>query len=252
MKHVLISGAGSGIGRAAAARLAEEGYACLLLGRTKAKLEDTRAALPNPDAHRIVVADVRDKLAIQNGLRAEKLSGLHAVVANAGVGGPNVYGPDDRWDEVLATNLSGVYFLVNESLPYLRGEADGYRHVVVISSILARIGIPDYSAYCASKAGLLGLMRSWAVAFARDRILVNAICPGWVDTDMARQGIRTYAQAVNKSYEEAYKEQMSQVLLRKMSRPEEIANLIAFLLSDAQNSFTGQAFDINNGAFMPA
>ena len=95
------------------------------------------------------------------------------------------------------------------------------------------------------------MMRFWAAQYARDKILVNAICPGWVETDMARQGIQAYADAVNKSYDQAFEEQMSMVPLQKMSQPEEVANLVCFLLSEEQTSFTGQTFDINNGALMP-
>jgi 3-oxoacyl-[acyl-carrier protein] reductase len=95
-------------------------------------------------------------------------------------------------------------------------------------------------------------MRSWAVEFATDKILVNAICPGWVNTDMATQGLKNFAQSTGRSYENIYHEEMGRVLLGKMSEPEEIANLVKFLISQEQSSITGQTIDINNGALMPS
>ena len=174
------------------------------------------------------------------------------VVANAGLGGENHYGPEDRWQEVIDTNLTGTYQLVEEALPFFAPETASYRHIIVISSILARLGVPGYTAYCASKAGLLGLTRSWAAMLASQKVLVNAICPGWVSTDMAQQGLQTFAEDSGKSYEAVYAEQISQVPLGKMSEPDEIARLVGFLLSDQQTSITGQTFDINNGALMPS
>ncbi len=248
-KTILVSGAGTGIGQAAAKGLAERGYALVLLGRNQENLEKTRAMLAEPEAHAIISADIRNAQEIKNGL-AEIKPALHGVIANAGLGGENQYGENDRWQEIIETNLTGTYQLVEETLPYFAPKEDGFRHVVIISSILARLGVPGYSAYCASKAGLLGLMRSWSVELAAQNILVNAIAPGWVSTDMATQGLETFAKSAGKSYEEIYQEQMSHVLLGKMSEPEEIAELIVYLVS--QTSITGQTLDINNGAIMPA
>ena len=111
--------------------------------------------------------------------------------------------------------------------------------------------MPRYSAYCASKAGLLGLTRSLAAELAQDKILVNALCPGWVDTTMAHEGLRAFSEALKISKEEALKKAMNDVPLGKMSKPDEIAQFIVFLISNAQTSITGQTLDINNGAMMP-
>ena len=114
---------------------------------------------------------------------------LDALVANAGIGGPNEAGDGDRWDDIVQTNLYGTYWC---AAPRSRCLPDGGR-IVVTSSILARIGVPGYTAYCASKAGLLGLVRSLAAELAPRRIQVNAICPGWVNTDMAWEGLAAFA-----------------------------------------------------------
>jgi NAD(P)-dependent dehydrogenase (short-subunit alcohol dehydrogenase family) len=246
---ILVSGAGSGIGRAITKALAEEGYPVLLLGRRQDALEETLSTLGEPAKHKIIVADMRDAGAIKAGLK-EIAPVLHGVVANAGLGGENHYGEGDRWGEIVETNLTGTYQLVREALPYFASKDAGYRQIVIVSSILARLGVPGYSAYCASKAGLLGLMRSWAVEFAAEKILVNAVAPGWVSTEMATQGLETFAESAGKTYDEIYAEQMADVPLGKMSTPAEVAELVKFML--AQTSMTGQTIDFNNGAIMPA
>ncbi|MFQ5449801.1 MAG: SDR family NAD(P)-dependent oxidoreductase [Nitrospinaceae bacterium] len=250
-KSVVVTGAGTGIGQAIARILAEKEYALVLLGRNRDRLETTRSALKNPGNHQSFSCDIRRRDQIRGALEKSGIRSLYAVVANAGMGGENHYAGEDPWQEILDTNLTGSYHTINECLPFLKKNTGSYRKIVIISSILARLGVPGYSAYCASKAGLLGLMRSLAAELTGDRILVNAVCPGWVNTDMAHQGLQGFANALKVSKDEAYRQAMSQVPLGKMSEPEEVAQLVAFLVSDAQVSCTGQTFDINNGALMP-
>lgn len=253
-RFYLISGAGSGIGRAIAHRIASNDpqNGVILLGRNKDRLEKVKRELPRSQSHQVLIADIKNRNELIQSLRDARLSdfNLKAVIANAGLGGENQYGAHDRWDEIIDTNLSGTYHLVQEALPALRSMNEPYRHIVVISSVLARLGVPKYSAYCASKAGLLGLTRSWAAEFATDRILVNALCPGWVDTEMARSGLSDMAKASGRSIDDVRRTEMERVPLGKMSTPLEVAALVQFLLSDDQCSITGQAFDINGGAFM--
>jgi len=248
---IVVTGGGSGIGRAIAEELDAQGYHLILMGRTKDSLEQTQTSLKHPDNHQIFPVDIRKPDDLWKALQASAVETLHAVVVNAGVGGENHYGDDDRWQEIVDTNLTGSYHTIRQCLPYLKQPAEGFRHIVILSSILARLGVPGYSAYCASKAGLLGLMRSLANELTADKILVNALCPGWVDTAMARQGLQGFAEALSISEDEAYQKAMSEVPLGKMSTPQEIAGFVQYLVSDAQTSITGQTLDINNGALMP-
>ena len=245
-KTYIISGAGTGIGRAIAQNLASAGNQCILLGRNLDKLLQTLTMLDGTN-HHILVADIRDKESLAKA--AEQLADVtvNGLIANSGIGGENYWGNDDRWDAIIDTNLTGTYNFVNTFLPNLR-KADGEKHIVITSSVLARLGVPDYSAYCASKAGLLGLMRSWAAQFAKENILVNAICPGWVDTDMAQSGLQSIADSIGITKQEFYDMAMQSVPLRRMSDPEEVADLVKYLIT--QRSVTGQAFDINGGAVM--
>jgi NAD(P)-dependent dehydrogenase (short-subunit alcohol dehydrogenase family) len=228
-KHVAVTGAARGIGLAIAERLAAEGARLTLLDRDEPRL----------DGATIRVVDISDRDAVFAAFNEP----LDALVANAGIGGGTEPGENDRFDEILQTNLYGTYWCVRAAEPLL---ADGGR-IVVTSSILSRIGVAGYTGYCASKAALLGLVRSLAAELAPRRIQVNAICPGWVDTDMTRLGLSLFEGLTQ---EEAWDVAKQEVPLRRMSDPSEIAGTVAWLLSDDSVGVTGQAIDQNNGAFM--
>ena len=247
-RHIVISGAGSGIGRSIAQTLAERGYSLILLGRNLGNLESTKNLLKNPSQHQCQPCDIRNSGEIHQALA--NVSSLYGLIANAGIGGENQYGDQDRWQEIIDTNLTGTYQTIQECLPLIKKNPAPFKKIIIISSILARLGVPGYSGYCASKAGLLGLTRSLAGEYNNDGILVNALCPGWVDTEMAQEGLRSFADTLKISKEDAYKEAMTQVPLGKMSKPEEVAQLVAYLASKEQTSLTGQTLDINNGALM--
>ena len=250
-KLVLITGAGSGIGRSISENLAEQGFSLILSGRNLDNLEKTKTKLKNPENHCAHACDIRKIRDVKSALQKNNIKSLYGLVANAGIGGENTYGEKDRWREVIETNLTGTYQTIQECLPYLKKDDAPFKKVVILSSILARLGVPGYSAYCSSKAGLLGLTRALAAEHSGNKILINALCPGWVNTDMAQEGIDGFADALKITKEQAYQEAMKQVPLGKMSEPEEIAQLISYLLSEQQTSLTGQTIDINNGALMP-
>ena len=248
---VLITGAGGGIGKAIAQCLSKNNYSLILLGRAMDNLLETKKSLDSPGDHQCISCDIRLSEDIAKALKNIKINSLYALIANAGVGGENDYSSNDRWQEIIDTNLTGTYNTIHESLPYLKKNKSSFKKIVILSSILARLGVPGYSAYCASKAGLLGLTRSLANELAQEKILVNALCPGWVNTTMAHEGLRAFSETLKISKEEALIQAMNDVPLAKMSQPDEIALFIVFLISNAQTSITGQTLDINNGAIMP-
>jgi NAD(P)-dependent dehydrogenase (short-subunit alcohol dehydrogenase family) len=245
--NYLITGAGSGIGQAIAIELSKQGHNFFLLGRNKNNLKSTLSQLKK-GKHQLFIGDIKNAKDLKNIVNKHPELILDGIIANAGVGGENSFGDNDRWAEIINTNLTGTYSTVQYFLPALRRSANAYKQIIITSSVLARLGVANYSAYCASKAGLLGLMRSWAVEFAPENILVNAICPGWVNTDMAQSGLQGIADGIGISKSAFYDMAMQSVPLKKMSEPQEIADLVAYLLK--QTSITGQTIDINAGSVM--
>jgi NAD(P)-dependent dehydrogenase (short-subunit alcohol dehydrogenase family) len=250
-RHVVVTGAGRGIGRAIALRLAGEGDAVTLMGLEGGVLEET-AELVGGRRH-VEACDIRDRDAVDAAVAraADALGLVHALVAVSGIGGGNGENDEggDRFDDLVRTNLNGTYYCVRAALRHLAPGPE-QRHIVVISSILARIAVPGYTGYSASKAGLLGLVRSLAAELASDDVLVNAICPGWVETDMAWLGLDLLAGEIGGTRDDAYEVAMGAVPLGRMALPEEVAGTVAWLLSPVARGITGQAIDQNGGAWM--
>jgi NAD(P)-dependent dehydrogenase (short-subunit alcohol dehydrogenase family) len=250
-KHVVVTGGGTGIGRAIAERVAREGASVTLVARGRERLEATAASIEAPV--RVEPCDIRQRRRVEWAFEraASALGPIHALVAASGIGGPNGEHDSggDRFDDIVETNVNGTYYAIRAALRHLAPGPDT-RHVVVISSILARIAVPGYTGYSASKAGLLGLVRSFAAELAPIGVQVNAICPGWVDTDMAWQGLDAAAAASGGTRDDAYRDAMREVPLGRMSQPEDVAGTVAWLLSPDARGVTGQAIDQNGGAWV--
>ena len=251
-QHVVVTGAGTGIGRAMALRFAQEGARLSLLARDVGRLRATAEASELPAGQVFVEAcDVRDREAVTRWFAraAEALGPIQVLVANSGIGGPNQAGPEDRFDDLVATNLIGTYSCLRAAESHL-APGPKARHLIAIASILGRIGVPGYSGYCASKAGVLGLVRALAAEHAAKGVQVNAVCPGWVDTSMAREGLEDMARAMGVGVEEAHRIAMQAVPRGRMSTPEEVAGLVSWLASEDALGMSGQGVDVNGGAFM--
>jgi NAD(P)-dependent dehydrogenase (short-subunit alcohol dehydrogenase family) len=252
-RHIAITGAGTGIGRAIALRLAREGATLSLFGRRLSLLQETAREVEGlgVEAPFLRPLDIRDAKEVD--LAFDEAAGaqgaLYALVANAGIGGPNEPGDSDRFDDLVATNLGGSYACARAAQRQL-GTKSERRHILFVSSILGRIGVAGYTGYCASKAGLLGLTRALAMELAPEEIQVNAVCPGWVDTDMAREGLAGLGEALGVGPEKAHDIAMEDVPLGCMGQPDEVAGLVAYLLSEDGRGITGQGLDMNGGAWM--
>jgi NAD(P)-dependent dehydrogenase (short-subunit alcohol dehydrogenase family) len=248
-RAAVVTGAGTGIGRAVALRLARAGARVALLGRRRAPLEAVAAEAKGGALARSV--DVRERKEVERAFDdvARQLGPLHLLVANAGVGGPDVVGGEDRFDEIVRTNLDGAYFCLRAFERHLAPGPE-LRCAVVVSSCVARFGVPGIAAYSAAKAGQLGLVRSFAAELAPRGVRVNAICPGWVETSMAADRMREIAAELGRDYDAVRRELLAGVPLQRISEPDEIAGLVEYLCSPDAAGFTGQAFDLNNGAWM--
>jgi len=240
--RALVTGAASGIGRAAARRFATERVAVVLADRDAAGVEKAAADIRSAggDAEGVVL-DVTDRNAC---LRfAETAGPFDRLVANAGVqtGGRLEETSDEDWAQILGVNLKGVANCCEAVLPGMR--ALGRGAIVIVSSVNATAGASGMVAYDASKAGVLGLMRSLAIDYGADGIRVNAICPGTTITDyhvkrFAKQGI-----------DEAGLREMTagHGLLKRAAAPEEIAAAIWFLVSDESAFVTGTTLVADGG-----
>ncbi len=221
----VVTGGTRGIGRAIATRLAADGCRVIAVARhTPADYE-----------FECRVCDVTDAGSVR--ALFSGIPHVDALVNCAGLAGANALDGDDAlWHAIVATNLHGTYYCCKAALPLL---PDGSGRIVNIASVLGLRGVPDQTAYCAAKHGVVGFTRALALAVAPRGITVNAICPGWVDTEMARQrfgelGITPEAAAAG-------------VPTGHIATPAEIADAVAWLVRPEARSITGHSLPIDGG-----
>jgi NAD(P)-dependent dehydrogenase (short-subunit alcohol dehydrogenase family) len=155
--------------------------------------------------------------------------------------------PDDsRWHAIIAADLTGPYLCSKRVLRVMNDGA--YGRIINLSSVLGRFGVPGYTAYCAAKHGIIGFTKALALEVAGRGITVNAICPTWVDTAMARQGIEETAAGIGLSPEEFRRQAVQAVPIKRMVEASEVADLAVYLASPAAAGITGQAINICGGA----
>ena len=251
MAVVVVTGGGRGIGRAIALAFAEAGSTVAVAARTRSEVDATAAEIRERGADAVALTvDVTDEKSVAAGVERlrDAAPRLDVLVNNAGVGGGEPVEAADpaSWRRVLDTNVWGTFLVTRQALPMMR---DGGR-VVNISSVLGRFGVPGYTAYCASKHAVIGFTRALALELVGRRITVNAICPGWVDTEMAAQGMRMGAAATGTTFEEFRKDALGRVPIGRIIQPEEVAALVKFLGSKDASAITGQTYNICGGQTM--
>jgi ketoreductase len=248
--RALVTGASRGLGEAIARHLVASGISVILAARNESRLSALVDAL-GPERATALALDVDDPTAIAAAFGRLQDAGLtlDALINAAGISArAELHAEDapDVWSRVLRTNLDGTFHVTRAALPLL---SDGAR-IVNVSSDLGKTGMAAYSAYCASKHGVIGLTRALAHELAPRRITVNAICPGWVETDMAQQGFEEIAQAIAVPVDDVRQNEMMAVPLGRFARPDEVAALVGYLLSDGAAIMTGQALDLSGGSVM--
>jgi 3-hydroxybutyrate dehydrogenase len=250
-RTVVVTGGGRGIGRAIALAFAEPGAHVIISSRTAAQLEQTAADIRATGAAATAIAmDVSDEASVAHGF-----GGLHGlvqhidvIVNNAGVGGGEVVQGSDvaRWKRTLDTNLFGMYLVTRQLLPLMANDG----RIVNLSSVLGRFGVPGYTAYCAAKHGVIGFTRALSLELVKRKITVNAIAPGWVDTDMALQGWTQGATHAKVSVDEFRTMMLDDVPIKRVIDPAEVAALVKFLCSKEASAITGQTYNICGGQTM--
>ncbi len=249
-KVALVTGAGSGIGRAAALALAKDGYAIGAVGRTKDELDKVVAEIKAAGFEACtLVADVSQEDEIGNAISqlVELYGGLNVVVANAGVNG--VWAPiedlkSEEWDQTININLRGTYLTIHKSVPHMKASGGA---IVIVSSIngTRTFTSPGATAYSVTKAGQLAMAQQLALELARYAIRVNAVCPGAIDTEIDdNTRIRSQKEtAIPVEWPEG-------TIPLSDGRPgtsEDVADLIAFLASDKSRHITGTPVWIDGG-----
>ena len=254
-KVALITGGGRGIGRAIATAFAEQGAKVAIASRDTDRLAGALRVLEGNGAEALALAmDVTQRAEVDAAVSAvaSRWGRLDILVNNAGTSGmtPLDGGEDvDRlWHEIMATNLTGIFHVTRAALPHMQDHAQG--RIINLSSVLGRFGVPGYAAYCASKHGVIGLTRSLALELAPRGITVNALCPGWVETAMAEQGIANGARAMGVSEAEFRRQAEAAVPLKRFIDPREVGALAVYVASDDAAGMTGQALNLCGGATM--
>ena len=247
--HAVVTGASRGIGRAIAAHLASLGASLTLLARDRTHLDQAVQALGHGTACDAQVCDVRDEASVADAFAAIARAGhrVSVLVNNAGQASSAKFEDTDRalWDAMIGVNLTGVYHCTRAALPALLGAPAG--RVVNVASTAGLTGYPYVAAYCAAKHGVIGLTRALARELARTRVTVNAVCPGYTDTDLLAEAVSNVVARTHRTDEEARAALAAHNPQRRLIRPEEVALAVGWLCLPQAAAMTGLALPVAGG-----
>lgn len=250
-KVALVTGAGSGIGKATALKLGREGACVVAMSRTRNEVETTAAEIEADGGRAMAaVADVTDDAGMKALVEAtvERFGRLDIVVANAGING--VWAPiddlkPDEWDKTIAVNLRGTYLTIHHAVPAL--DAAGGGAIVVVSSIngTRTFTTPGASVYSVTKAGQLALVQQLSLELGKRNIRINAVCPGAIESQIADSTIKR--QSEKSGIPVSFPEGDIPLTGGAKGKAEDVADVIAFLVSDASRHVTGSPIWIDGG-----
>jgi 3-hydroxybutyrate dehydrogenase len=243
--HALVTGGGRGIGRAIAAALTQSGATVTVLGRDRATLDQAIAA---GEAHFAAVADVSDQAAVSAAIaQAAARQPIDILIANAGAAESAPFARSDAelFRRMLDINFMGVVHSVQAALPSMTRRPNG--RIVAVASTAGLKGYAYVSAYSAAKHAVIGLVRSLALELAKTSITVNAVCPGFTETDLLTGSIDNIMRKTGRSKEQAVAELAKHNPQARLIRPSEVADAVLFLCGEGAGAVTGQAIAVAGG-----
>ncbi len=243
--HALVTGGGRGIGREIASALTRAGATVTVLGRHRSALDDAVAA---GVAHFAVVADVADQAAVNAAIaEASARQPIDILIANAGAAESAPFAKSDAalFRRMMDVNFMGVVHTIQAVLPSLRDRPCG--RIVAVASTAGLKGYAYVSAYSAAKHAVIGLVRSLALELATTQVTVNAVCPGFTDTDLVAGSIDNIMKKTGRSHAEAVAELAKHNPQRRLVTPSEVADAVVWLCGEGASAITGQAIAVAGG-----
>lgn len=249
-RHALVTGGGSGIGAAIARALAASGCRVTITGRRPDVLQSLAGQYP--EQVQGIAMDVTDTAEVAQAFaRAREGFGpVHILVNNAGqaLSSSFIKTSPALWEQMLSINLTGTFHCTQAVLPDMLTAKWG--RIINVASTAGLVGYAYVAAYSAAKHGVVGLTRALALEYARKGITVNAVCPGYTETDILRDSIANVMSTTGRSFEEARAEFTSGNPQGRIVQPEEVADTVRWLSGDAAGSVTGQSIAVCGGEIM--
>ena len=249
-QHALVTGAGQGIGEAIARQLLAQGARVTVLGRRAEPLQ--KLVADHPQQCQMVLADVADeaqvKAAFSQAVQAQ--GAINILVNNAGQASSAPFMKMDaaHWQQMLNVNLTGTMLCIQQVLPAMA--VAGYGRIVNVASTAGLVGYAYVAAYVAAKHGVVGLTRALALEFSQKGITVNAVCPGYTETEIVQQSIERVVAKTGRTAEEAMAEFVKGNPQKRLVQPQEVADAVLWLCGKGASSVTGQSIAVAGGEVM--